>query len=133
MVKELIEQHKVDPNSECVCVCQVMVDYHISEAIELHTIHCQSLVAIATAVQDESGESPLDIVMEYIEVAGYPDEDGDGPPDALGVARYLISRGCGGDKEREKLLCGACYWDKLDMVKELVEQHKVDPNSECVY
>ena len=49
------------------------------------------------------------------------------------VALYLIDSGCGGDKERGKLLCGACYWGKLDMVKELVKQHKANPNSECVY
>ena len=49
------------------------------------------------------------------------------------TAYYLISRGCGGDKERGKLLCGACRHGNLDIVKELVEQQKVDPNCECVY
>lgn len=46
------------------------------------------------------------------------------------VAHYLINRGCGGNLERVTLLAGACYCGKLDIIKELVELHKVDP-SEC--
>ena len=77
----------------------------------------------SAGVQDDKGRSPLNCAFENV----YDDED------YVDTAHYLISRGCGGDKERGRLLCGACYSGNLDMVKELVEQHKVDPNSECVY
>ena len=53
---------------------------------------------------------------------------------AVDIALYLMNRGgtCS-DEDKVKLLCEACYWGKLDVVKELVEQHKVDPNGECYY
>ena len=43
------------------------------------------------------------------------------------VALYLINHGCGDDRDKAKLLCKACRWDRLDIVKELVEEHKLDP------
>ena len=46
---------------------------------------------------------------------------------------YLISHGCGNDKDRAIVLAQACRQVRLDVVKELVEQHKVDPKGECVY
>ncbi len=64
----------------------------------------------------DKGQSPLDIALK---------------DDCVDVALYLISRGCGGDEDKAKLLCEACQWGKLDVVKELVEQYKVDPKSEC--
>ncbi len=67
---------------------------------------------------DDDGLSPLDIALDDIDAC-------------MDVALYLMSRGCGGDEDKAKLLCRACYWGKLDEVKELVEQHKVDPKSEC--
>ena len=77
----------------------------------------------SSGVRDNRGRSPLDCALEYT----------DEYEDCVNTAHYLISHGSGGDKERGMLLCGACHHGKLDMVKELVEQHKVDPNSECVY
>ena len=74
-------------------------------------------------MQNDNGQSPLDYALKDVLKYEF----------SFDAAHYLISRGCGGDKERGKLLCGACHHGKLDMVKELVEQHKVDPNSECVY
>ncbi len=71
-------------------------------------------------MRDDEGQSPLDIALY--------DLDND---DCVDVALYLMSRGCGGDEDKAKLLCGACYWGKLGAVKELVEQHNVDPKSEC--
>ena len=74
-------------------------------------------------VRDDKGWSPLDCALEDV----YFDED------SVDIVHYLISCGCGGDKERGRLLCGACYYGNLDMVKELVEQLELDPNSECIY
>ncbi len=49
----------------------------------------------------------------------------------FGIALYLLSHGCGGDEDKAKLLCKACCKaDKLDVVKGLVEQHKINPNGE---
>ncbi len=66
-------------------------------------------------MRDDEGQSPLDIALR----GGCVD-----------VALYLMSRGCGGDEDKAKLLCEACRWGKLGVVKELVEQYKVDPKSE---
>ncbi len=71
-------------------------------------------------MRDDEGQSPLEIAL-------YEQDDGV----CVDVALYLMSRGCGGDRDKAKLLCEACYWSKLGVVKELVEQHKVDPKSEC--
>ena len=71
-------------------------------------------------MRDDEGQSPLDKALDDL-YAGCVD-----------VALYLMSRGCAcGDEDKAKLLCGACQWGKLDLVKELVEQIKVDPKSEC--
>ncbi len=72
-----------------------------------------------TDVGDDEGQSPLDIALE-----NPYDIDG-----CVDVALYLMSRG--GDEDKAELLCAACRWGKLSAVKELVEQHKVDPKSEC--
>ncbi len=68
------------------------------------------------------GQSPLDIALEDL----YGNEG------CVDVALYLMSCGYAcGDEDKAKLLCAACYWGKLDVVKELVELHKVDAKSEC--
>ena len=49
------------------------------------------------------------------------------------LSYYLI---CSDDREYSKLLCKACRgctWPDLRKVKELVEQHKVNPNGEDVH
>ncbi len=72
-------------------------------------------------MRDDKGQSPLDIALEDLHDEGCMD-----------VALYLMSRGCAcGDEDKAKLLCGVCWSGRLDMVKELVEHHKVDPKSEC--
>ncbi len=71
-------------------------------------------------MRDDKGRLPLDIAL------GNLYEDG-----CMDVALYLMSRGCGGDEDKAKLLCAACLWGKLGVMKQLVEQHKVDPKSEC--
>ena len=35
--------------------------------------------------------------------------------------------GAGDDKDKAKLLCRACGQNRLDIVKDLVEEHKLDP------
>ena len=65
---------------------------------------------------DHHGQTPLDVALDSI-MGG-----------CVKVALYLIHCGCGGDKERIRLLCNASRFGKLDVVKELVEQHKVDPS-----
>ena len=47
---------------------------------------------------------------------------------SFNVPLYLINRGCGDDKDKAELLFRACEWIRLDIVKELVEEHKLDPN-----
>ncbi len=64
--------------------------------------------------------SPLDNALE---------EPCDSEVDA-DVALYLVRRGCGSDENKAKFLCRACYCGELDVVKELVEQHEVDPKCE---
>ena len=49
------------------------------------------------------------------------------------VALYLINHGYGDDKDKAKLLCRASGQNKLDIVKELVEEHKLDPNGKYLY
>ena len=43
------------------------------------------------------------------------------------AALYLANHGCGDDKDKARLLCEACRQNRLDIVKELVEEHKLDP------
>ncbi len=72
------------------------------------------------SVTDVKGMSPLDIALQ-----GLYDEDPE-----FDVPLYLVRRGCGSDEKKAELLCTACHWGELDVVKELVEQHKVDPKGE---
>ena len=71
-------------------------------------------------VRTKNGKSPLDLALKMLfEKESFPD-----------IANYLIKSGCHGDEIEEKLLCGACRWGKLEIVKELVKKLKVDPNGE---
>ena len=72
-------------------------------------------------VKDGHGRSPLDLVLENVNMF-------DGCND---VALYLINHGCGDDEDKNKLLCGSCQLGRLDVVKELVEEHNCDPKGEC--
>ena len=70
-----------------------------------------------TGILDNEGRSALEKSQIYA--------------DFVDIALCLIRAGCAGsDKERAKVLCRACFNGRLDAMKELVEQHKVDP-SEC--
>ena len=67
-----------------------------------------------TDVQDD-GKSPLDKALDK----GYSDH--------CDVALYLINNGYGNEQDKAKLLCKGCSSGNLDVVRELIEQHKVDP------
>ena len=54
------------------------------------------------------------------------EDDGD-------VGLYLMKHhDCVDEQDKAKLLCKACQRGNLDVVKELVEQHNVDPNGEYI-
>ena len=73
-------------------------------------------------MRDGEGQSPLDNALKGSDVVCYED--------CMDVALYLMSRGCAcGDEDKARLLCEACDLGELGVVKELVEQYKVDPNS----
>ena len=73
-------------------------------------------------MSDDSSQSPLDRVLEDV----YDEDD-------LYLGLYLINHGCGGYEGMVKLLCEACFWGNLDVVEELVELHRINPNCECVH
>ena len=72
-------------------------------------------------VRDNEGQSPLDRALENV-------YDCEG---CVYVSLLLINKGCGIVGKKAELLYAAFFHGKLDVVQELVEQHKVDP-SECV-
>ena len=75
-----------------------------------------SFAFLTVDVRDNEGRSPLERALE---------DDADGYNLDFGL--YLINIGCGSDEGKVKLMCEACFWSRLDVVKELVEQHKIDP------
>ena len=78
-------------------------------------------IYLLQGVRDNNGRSPLDNALDSNTLSG----------SCLDVALYLISHDCGGAEDRNKLMSRACERGKLDVVKNLVEHHKVDLNSEC--
>ena len=74
---------------------------------------------MTAGVRDDNGRSPLDLALD------------EGSKDNGDVGLYLIEHhDCGDEQDKAKLLCKACIWGNLDVLKELVEQHNVDPNGE---
>ncbi len=68
--------------------------------------------------------SPLEEALEDL----YYDKN----DNRVDVALYLMSHGCEcRNRDKAELLCVACEWDRLGVVKKLVKKYKVDPNSEC--
>ncbi|XP_064387909.1 alpha-latroinsectotoxin-Lt1a-like isoform X2 [Halichondria panicea] len=75
-------------------------------------------------VKDSEGQSPLDRALEFL----YEYDD------CVYVALYLMNRGCGGDEDiKDDLLYAACCKGKLELVKELIEQHEVNPMCKRTY
>ena len=81
------------------------------------------LLTFTTGVQDDQGRSLVD--MALTNMYNYLD-----PDRGLDIALYLINHGVDDQQDKANVLCEACKRGKLDMVKELVEQHNVDPNGE---
>ena len=54
----------------------------------------------------------------------------DDPDRGLNTALFLINHGVDNQQDKANVLCDACERGNLDVVKELVEQHNVDPNGE---
>ena len=82
------------------------------------------LLTFTTGVRDDQGRSLVDIALKHM-------HEYDDPDDGLNIALYLtMNHGVDDEQDKAKLLCGACKWGRLDVVKELIEQHNVDPNGE---
>ena len=82
---------------------------------------CSSSIILFTDVTDGNNESPLDMAMGNLSR-----REG-----CVDVALYLLNHGChNNDEDKAKLLCFACKHGKLDVVKELVEQHHINPSGE---
>ena len=74
-----------------------------------------SHIILYADVKDDTGDSPLGVAVRGSK---------------LEIAFYLIKHGCGSDQDKEKVLSQACQKGELKMVKELVEQHSVNPKGE---
>ena len=81
------------------------------------------LLTFTTGVRDGQGHSLVD--MTLANMYEYDDRDC-----GLNTTFYLINYGVGDEQDKARLLCEACEWGSLDVVKELVEQHNVDPSGE---
>ena len=80
----------------------------------MHTL----LLTTHIDVRDDEGQTPLEVALNYL----YHDEG------CVSVSLYLLKIGCGDKKHRLKLMCGACWRGNLDVVKELVERYRINPN-----
>ena len=57
----------------------------------------------------------------------------EGSKDNGDIGLCLIEHhGCGDEQDKAKLLCRACKQGNLDVVKQLIVHHKIDPNGECM-
>ena len=89
---------------------------HVSNELILHTF--------TTGVRDGQGRSLVDMTLTNMDE--YDTDRG------LDFALFLINHGVDDEQVKAKLLCKACKWGNLSVVKELVEQHNVDPNGEYI-
>ena len=80
-----------------------------------------STCTMIAGVRDDNGRLPLELALD--------EESKDGGD----VGLYLMKHhGCVDEQDKAKLLCKACQRGNLNVVKELVEQHNVDPNGEYI-
>ena len=85
----------------------------------LHVSNELILLTFTTGVRDGQGHSLVDMTLTNMYDPVY-----------LNIALYLTNHGVDDEQDKARLLCEACKWGNLDVVKELVEQHNVDPNGE---
>ena len=79
------------------------------------------MYTLTAGVRDDNGRSPLDVVLDE-----KSEDDGR-------VGLYLMKHhGCVDEQNKANLFCKACQRGNLDVVKELIEQHNVDPNGEYI-
>ena len=83
------------------------------------------MICVTVDVRDDEGCSPLDILLEGIDNFRWFKQDC-----GFDIAHYLLSCGYGDYEDRVKWLYKACRWGQLEVVKELVERHNVDPKGE---
>ena len=81
------------------------------------------LLTFTTGVRGGQGRSLVDMTLTNM--------DEYDPDLGLNIALFLINHGVDDEQDKARLLCEACELGNLDVVKELVEQHNVDPNGEC--
>ena len=79
-----------------------------------------TVICVTVDVRDNEGRLPLDILLEGIDNFFKRDYGFD-------IASYLLSCGYGDVEDRVKWLYKACRWGQLEVVKELVDTHDVDP------
>ena len=73
----------------------------------------QNGTCVHAGERNRKGESPLDVALNE---------------NTVDVAYYLINLGYGIDDDKTRLVLQACRMDKLDVLKKLTKQHKIDPN-----
>ena len=93
--------------------------FRVAPMCKLYSAGCTC--TLTAGVRDANGRSPLNAAL---------DEESNWDNGRVGL--YLIKHhGCVDEQDKARLLCKACKEGNLDVVKELVEQHDVDPNGEC--
>ena len=83
------------------------------------------LLTFTSGVRDGQGRSLVDTTLTQMDE--FDDRDL-----GLDIALFLTNHGVDDEQDKAKLLYKACEWGNLDVVKELVEQHNVDPNGEYI-
>ena len=49
----------------------------------------------------------------------------------MDVALYLLDHGFSDDRDRAMILCAACEYGDLDVVKKMIEDYKTEYKSKC--
>ena len=83
------------------------------------------MICVTVDVRDEEGRTPLDILLE-----GTDDLDWLEQYNGFLIALYLLGCSYGDEEDTVKWLYKACRWGEVEVVKQLVERHNVDPKGE---
>lgn len=86
-----------------------------------------------TDLKDDEGCSLVDLTINGYGELDECDRDNDHNGRLhicrLELALYLLKHGYDSDEDKDSILCAACEWGELSIVKTLVEQYKCDPTS----